>query len=403
VAYIRTPDRTEILRWGTRLEDLEKGPVAKDFPEGDMYELAYMKDITGAGFCWVLYSHDTAHGTHHTLVSENDPTLFLPVEKQNESLFHTYFFSQNVSRLATDVIWLKPEALPAMNDDVRHVLQAGVFGGTQMLLLPAGSGRGTITFDGTLTLGKRLPPTVLQEKSDDLLWLSSANGAEIAKQFDASLGKIDDGLATGLRGIAASWAESKALRDHPELWSLPLSAAIRKESGALVTFVAGSLPRVRDTETLKDVLLTEGAKGTVRRLELVENIRNDVIAEHDLAKEDVGDWTMLDVGGSPDLFFASKGTEFIIATDRSALKALLGTKPPLTSDENLLQFSMNVDDGFARLRETVPFLSTPLKQSFQRLFGLGVTRISLSAIPSSATPTFEWKLEYGDTELRTGN
>ena len=85
-------------------------PSMKALPQGVSYEFAVLYPVPGRAPQWAIYVH-TKEKTHVTIVSENDPQIFVPIKEINRSLGRSSFYRAHNESSAANAVYADLKAL----------------------------------------------------------------------------------------------------------------------------------------------------------------------------------------------------------------------------------------------------------------------------------------------------
>jgi hypothetical protein len=414
--FFRTIDRE---RFGNLLNlaapAVKTGPLPSaslsSLPQAAFYEFALLNK-SGSGTEWVIYAH-RQDGHHTTLLSENDPQLFLPLGDISKSLNKTPLFDYYVSDTTKNVFWSSLTWSLVPPSDASAILKSGLAGFSSVL----------VTFDqpqsGELYLEKkpsdpgRRPgisgPLNIPLPFMPVLELRSTDPAASLSAINTALAIENPGLFEGLYGITEALSErftgSRDIRGVTgDLFQNGSSISVLRGSGStlslLISGTAFSRTALDGWIKAIDSIKNPGVSRNLRFMK--ENSRMDIIAGTENAPQEqtpVSGWSIIKIGetgSNLSLTIARRDRIFILSTDGPMLKEIVSG---LTGAAGFSRPGGTVDLTwfYSWLNQSLPFLAKDTSFIISRFLGPDAVRLNWEVSDGSFATQINWSVESSKT------
>lgn len=402
LVYVSTTEKETLLRAIERFAPLMNGigPTNADIPNADRYEFAILRSGSGA-VDWTMYGRNEKEKNHVTLVSRNDPSLFLGVADRRSSLARSTLFAYSTK---TDVsyVWLRPEAIALPQSDSGDIARAILTPYKEGMLILDAAGRGRLMLSGmTTTPQESMINTAAQNNDSSAFVLSLSNPSSILSDVGSALTKENPSLSEGLRGIAQAQLEkvtgsTDIASMSTDLLSGPLTIMMKKNDARITGVVTGTTSHSKVIDTWLMKIASVMTEGSVRRQEFFgkEYTKVDVTADEASGLGDLGDyksWAMKRVGAMNDnpFIIAISGRKFMLANDEALIKTTI------EGHENLRGgiVSGTADIGWLsnNIERLLPFLE-PVRPTLEAFLGASPGRLTWHITHISSGILIEWTL-----------
>lgn len=410
--FLRTPDRATLQRiaWlSTRLVSPASPPTAASLSPALSFEYAVLRRREGSGAIWVVYAHQEG-GRHVTILSENDPSVFLPIKDIRRSLAQEPFFRQHVEDTTKNLLWADPQSFPLPPGPAASLLRASMAPYRRALILwdPQASGELLLEKQGDRNEQRTagIPPALLYPVSP-VFEIRSASLPRTWNLLSEALGKRDIPLTEGLTGILRAtmqeYTRSTDLQAIGEdLLKNPATIAVARGSGGQLSLVVtgtATSEEAMDRWTLS--LASALTPGIVRFQRFFnENVRTDVIAptEGGPAQESpVQGWRIMRMGasGSSSTFeVARRNRAFVFSSDRRLLLQIIAAARGSDRERGTTGVGGTVDLLwlFSWLDRALPFLAKDTRSLSALLLGPGTLRLTWQSTEGNSTVRIRWSL-----------
>lgn len=407
--FIRSSDRVYFQKTINTVLPTHSGQL----PEGDRYEFALLQ--TNSGASWVIYVHQLEEGRHITLVSEENPELFLPSGKSKSSLGRTPLMRSYVASQDRDYIFMRPQTLPkniSILQSISHALLSDV---TAILILPEENReKGLLVVDTAhnTNLSASIKRAPLRNPPAELT-LEFGDGTHALQAVSSLLKEEDPSLHAGLAGIMKYMLKSTTDSTDTDAFMEDLV-----QGGTNIEFMRGKdtaiAVTIMGTAKSKDrvlLWLERAAKmedGAVKRsisLSKGENMRIDITKGSGDTLVTLGEnkgWTLLRAGasGSSALYAAINGKNYVLSTDASTLPPFAEAEVSNTTQNDRAVFRGSTDLPWLLhiLEEKAPELSRGLRTDLEQLLGMHAARITWSMKPALHGWMIDWSISRSSPE-----
>ncbi|MFA5800166.1 MAG: hypothetical protein WC840_04370 [Candidatus Peribacteraceae bacterium] len=410
--FLRTQDRATLQRavWlSAPLVSPAPPPAAASLPPALSFEYAVLRRQKGSGAIWVVYAHQEG-GRHLTILSENDPSAFLPPKEIRRSLAREPFFGQRVEEATKNLLWADLQSFPLPPGPAASLLKASMAPYRRALILWDSQAYGELLLEKQEDRNEQrmagIPPALLPPVSP-VLEIRSASLPRTWNLLSEALGKWDTPLAEGLTGILRAtmqeYTRSTDLQAIGEdMFSSPSTIAVVRGSGGQLSLV------VTGTATSEEAIgrwtlsiasaLTPGIVRFQRFFN--ENVRTDVIAptEGGLAQESpVQGWKIMRMGasGSTSTFTVARHNRvFAFANDHRLLLQIIATAGSNDRGRSTTGVGGTVDLlwFFSWLDRSLPFLAKDARLLAFTLLGPETLRLTWQSTDGNSTVRIRWSL-----------
>ncbi len=403
VLYISTTDRATLFTTLNRFDALlgDKKPSPTDFANADRYEFAIVQSGSG-NLSWMFYGHNIQARNHVTVLSENNPSLFLPLKERRKSLSFTPLFTE-AGESEKSLVWFRTAFFPLPEIESATIVQA--------LLAPYSVG--IIFFDtsdqGQLLLLSEITTmkggSIERSDTDDAPFdLSLGNTKTLIDSFVTALQEKDAELLDGLAGILkARMKKFTGLSDlqkiRSDLFSGPLNITLRNGIGTEVLFsISGTASQEKVIGSWIHAIASMNMEGTMRHMDFFkkEFTRTDIVADETQGLqtlEEYKGWSMTQIGGSGSdlsIVAATAGRRYVLGSNQELVKQVIdgyGT----SQSSALAAGTMDIPWFTKQAEDQLPFL-IPLRPTMESLFGTSGSRLSWHIAPITRGIRIDWSL-----------
>lgn len=402
LVYVSTTEKEILLKAIERFAPLMNGigPANADIQNADRYEFAILRSGSGT-VDWTMYGRNEKEKNHVTLVSRNDPSLFLGVADRRSSLAASPLFAYT-AKTDGSFIWFRPDAVAipdSESGDIARSLLAPYKEGMLMLDI---AGRGRLMLSGmAATPQGGMIDSAVQNNDASAFALSLSYPSRVLTDVGSALTKENSALSEGLRGIAQAQLEkvtgsTDIASMSTDLLSGPLTIMMKKSDTRIISVVTGtaSHPKVIDAWLTK--IASVMTEGSVRRQEFFgkEYTKVDVTADEASGLGDVGDykgWAMKRLGAINDNPFtiAVSGRKFMIGNDEALVKATIEGHANVRG--GLVSGAVDIGWLSSEVERLLPFLE-PVRPTLEVFLGPSPGRLTWHIAPISSGILIEWTL-----------
>ena len=402
--FFRTDDKARFERFldfaDPYLTDAPR-PDPAALPPAISYEFALLK--SGSGSKWAIYSH-LREGKHVTLLSAEDPQIFLPIGKIGASLAKTGLFSRHINSESKNVLWfdfslpLAPpsDALAIISSALdRYVSALVIFDRPQSTAFlekkSAVSG---------YSAGPALKTFVWADKPS--LEIRSPRPAPNLSHLAKALNKINPELFEGLNGVFEEFKEKLSDfdpdRNPDNLLKNGITAAVFQENEtAPVLMVSGTFGNRGEANRWLKSLSERNDSGVIReQIFMNENGRTDIIAGTGSIQNEAAafGWSISKIR-YPDASFviALKNKSYVLSTDEGKLKKILETQGNGEFKRSLPGGTMDLAWLLDTLDREMSFLAKDTGIISARIFGTETGRINWEISEESRVTEIKLNLE----------
>lgn len=400
LVYISTADRQTFFRALERFAPLMNGigPTETDIAPAERYEFALLSSGSGT-VDWTMYGRNDKEGSHVTLVSRNDPSLFLSVADRKSSLAYSSLFAYT-PKPAGSFVWFRSDALTLPRSHGGDIGRAFLAPYKEGLLVLDGAGRGRLMLKGKTSVGHG-GITDVTKGDVPLFGLSLSNPSYVLSSVAAALAKENPSLLEGMTGIAQAQLEkmtgSTDIRSlGKDLLAGPLSISMRRGETRTMMVFTGTASNAKTIEMWINNIASVMTEGSVRRQEFFqqEYTKVDVTADEASGISDADDykgWTMKRLGAASDSPFtiAVSGRTFMAGNDESLVKAHIDGNT--ASQSGLASGTADIAWLSSEMERLLPFLQ-PVRPTIESLLGPSPSRLTWHVTPIAGGMTLEWTL-----------
>ena len=382
-------------------------PSMKALPQGVSYEFALLYPVPGRAPQWAIYVH-TKEKTHVTIVSENDPQIFVPIKEINRSLGRSSFYRAHNESSAANAVYADLKALPIRGSGALALAKAIVTPYSRIMLTWKGGNMNLIAEKKTPVLFTRNRPSVslLTLPNATPFSLASNDPAALLTSLNSALGQRDAKLADGLKGVVRNMIDEATHRSDlagitTDLFSEPARLAVVRQGDAMRTLLIG---RARNAKTLN--MWINGVRAMTTPTEIrtqhffKENIRTDVKPAETEELKTTNGWSVVSVGASGSnmrLIIAVHDDQFAVSDDRSLLETGIGLvqqSVSLTPRPSARTFIGSADPAWvlSAADSMVPFLANDLRSLTHAIFGKNIAHLSWVATDGASAATLTWSI-----------
>jgi len=381
-------------------------PSTMDLPEARSLELALIKRLSGSGTAWVIYAH-TEKGRHVTFLSEEDPSLSLPLKEMDRSLARDNLFEETVTDDSQHVLWANLRSLPLSKSPTSSLLRSLLAPYESALVIWEQQEAGKLLLKkgvnerSRMIAGGTIPSLLYSE--EPLFELRSQSFFALMKRTADAMQKENPTLREGLSGIARAMEEQYTHSTDvshflSELFQPPATFAVFHGSGSLLSFVMAGTATTSDTlSKWKDAVASTVTPGMIRTQRFFrENSRTDVIAETEnlIAEEPLAHgWEITRMGASgsnANIFLARRDTSFLVSNDHPLLLRLLpSTRNAQKSTEG---GTLSLPWTLVTVQKMFPFLGKDTRTLAQMLFPAKTERIRWEGRETGNAYRIQWSL-----------
>ncbi len=408
--FLRTDDREFFRQMFDRLvlpivpgtEPLSE----KQLPKGDRYEVAVLR--AGSGSAWVMYVHESNAARHQTVVSLNDPSLFLPISKAGLSLERSALIREYAG--TRERAWMYAERTAFSEDSgVIGKSVAALLSKTKALLLVwRENGKGTVILAGAHPgLFQRAESTAGNTADVPLVRLSVGSADHALSTFGTLLYETDPALFEGLSGIIR--AKLKSLTGRTDIGTFgtemlpgPATLVITRAGAEIAVGITGNARSEREIGAWMQAFGTADQGTRVREIVFPkkENTRIDIVPETAAGVRELGDagaWKLFALGGSGSttpLYVGVSGHRYAATTEEGLLRSLASdgaSEEPGTHRTDAF-ITGTADMGWLLHTAETSLQGAGAKQSAERLLGPSPSRLTFDARPVDLGWLINWSL-----------
>ncbi len=409
--FLRTQDPTTFQRV-TRLSTPLVSPAlppAASLPPALSFEYAVLKRREGSGAIWVVYAHQEG-GRHLTILSENDPVVFLPLKEIRRSLAREPFFGQHVEDATKNLLWADLQSFPLPPGPAASLLKASMAPYRRALILWDPQTSGELLLEKQEGRNEQrmagIPPALLYPVSP-VLEIRSASLPRTWNLLSEALGKRDTPLTEGLTGILRAtmqeYTRSTDLQAIGEdLFSSPSTIAVVRGSGGQLSLVVTGTAISEEAIGRWTLSIASALTPGIVRFQRFfnENVRTDVIAPTEgglVAESPVQGWKIMRVGasGSTSTFtIARRNRAFIFTNTHQLLPQLIIAAGGNNRSPGALGVGGTVDLlwFFSWLDRSLPFLAKDARLLASLLLGPETLRLTWQSTEGNSTVRIRWSL-----------
>ncbi|MBP7114167.1 MAG: hypothetical protein KBA40_01805 [Candidatus Peribacteraceae bacterium] len=399
LVYISSRDRVVFFGGVRRFETLmgDSTPTEQDIAQADRYEFALLQ--TGSGVTeWIIYGRNERDGSHTTVVSNNDPSLLLPLTERRQALSRIQLF-QHLTKDESSFAWFDVHALPFPESTAATLARSLLSPYKEGLLIGDSQGKGRL-----ILKGKTVQRTGALEMSTGdnipVAGMSLGDPLSILSAMTINLKERDPALLEGLTGILTSrlqkWTSSTDLALLKGLLAGPVSLEMhQREEGRSVFAMSGTASENDTLRTILEKAASVMMEGSIRRIEFLDEYsRKDVTAATTSGLTDLdphNGWVMKRLGGSGSdisLFAAQSGRKYVLGNDESLVKQVTGARG---DDASYGSGSMDMTWVSSEIETRLPFLQ-PIRPTLETLLGPSPARLTWRISGISGGIGIEWTL-----------
>ncbi len=399
LVYVSTTDRQTLLKALERFAPLLNGigPTDADITNADRYEFALLRSGSGT-VDWTMYGKQEKEGTHVTLVSRNDPSLFLDIADRKSSLAYTPLFAYT-SKADGSFVWFRPDVLAIPRSDSGDIARALLTPYKEGMLILDAVGRGRLMLKGQASAGQGGIADVT--KGDvPLVGLSLSDPSRILSDVAAALNEKNPSLLEGITGIAKARLEKTTGSTDitslgKDLLAGPLSIVMQRGEAGTVVVIAGTASHAKVIDAWLKKIASVMTEGSVRRQEFFqkEYTKVDVTADEASGISDTGDykgWMMKRLGAASDdpIIIAVSGRKFMVGNDESLIKTTIDGQ---TAHAGLVSGTADIAWLSSETERRLPFLE-PVRPTLEALLGPSPSRLTWHATQIAGGMALEWTL-----------
>ncbi len=372
-------------------------------PQGEVYEFAVLT-TAGSGSAWIIYVHQSPDARHQTIVSENDASLFLPMNKAGLSLERSALVREYAGSREKAWMFADPKVLPEHTGIVDVSVRALLSSVRGMLVVWRDAGRGVIILQSPHpNVFQRIEETGALPETP-LLRLSFGSAAPALAAFGTLIGDTHRGLQSGLSGVLRATLKSFTGRTDTgvfaqEMLTGPATLTVMRNGSSVSVGLSGLAKSEQGLDTWMLLFGMTDAGARVRQIIFPkrENIRTDVVPDtsgfRDLDEE--GGWKLQGLGGSGSarsLVSAVQGQRYVLATDLGLLRSLIAK--PATGTHSDAAFGGTADMAWltGMANQVSAETGTEVREGFERLLGRGSARAAFDARPVDVGWLINWSV-----------
>ena len=405
LAYISSPDRTVFFDGVRRYETLmgDKSPAEQDIAPADRYEFALLRAGPGTTQ-WIVYGRDEKEGSHKTVVSANDPTLFLPLTERRQSLSRAQLF-QHLTNDESSFVWFDVRNLPLPDSPAAILVRSLLSPYKEGLLVVDTKGKGRLLLKGRT--GLRTGAMDMRQSDDTpVAGMSLGDPLSILAATTADMEERDPALLEGLTGILTArlqeWTGSTDLMLLKGLLAGPVSLEMhRAEAGRTLFAMSGTASGNDTLRTILEKASSVMMEGNIRRMEFLDEYsRSDITAATTSGLAELAPhngWMMKRLGGTGSdisLFIAQSGRKYVLGNDESLVQQMTGVRG---DDASFGSGSMDMAWVSAEIETRLPFLE-PFRPTLETLLGPSSARLTWRISGISGGIGIEWSLSRAIAE-----
>lgn len=404
MVFITTPDRERFFEVIDHFAGLmnESMPTEQDVAPADTYEFALLSSGSGSTD-WIIYGRKASDDTHVTLVSNDDPSLFLAPTERRHSLAGTAFFAA-ATKSATSLLWFKTLYLPLPTSESADIARALLAPHEEVAILFGARGQGRLmVINDTLNLRGTAPDLTISNDPASLLGMSLSEPAAILENFTRALQSKNPALTEGITGILKAQAQTYlgssdlALIAH-DLLSGPASLTLRRNNMGEILFAFSS---TAGSTIIRDSWLVTMAsamkEGNVRRMEFFkkEYTRTDVTAADTTGWRGGGtykNWSLRHLGGTGSdvsLTLAVSGRRYVAGNDTSLVEAMIDSNAAMST--SLASGTADIGVLSQETETRLPFLQ-PVRSTVEALLGPSPEHLTWRMTQVGDYLTIDWSL-----------
>ena len=400
LVYISTTERQTFFKALDRFALLMNGigPTEKDIAMADRYEFALLSSGSGT-VDWTMYGRNEKDGSHTTLVSRNDPSLFVDIADRRSSLAYSPLFAYT-SKTDGSFVWFRPDVVALPRSDSGDIARALLAPYKEGMLILDAADRGRLMLKGA-TSGLQRGIADITKGDVPLFGLSLSDPSHILSSVTATVGTENPSLSEGIAGIAQ--AQLEKMTGSTDITSFtkdflagPLSIVMRRGDAGIVTVVTGTASHAKVIDTWLAKIASVMTEGSVRRQEFFqkEYTKIDVTADETSGLSDVGDykgWTMKRLGTANDhpFFIAVSGRKFMVGNDESLIDTTMNEQ--MAADGGLASGSLDMAWLSTEIERLLPFLE-PVRPTLEALLGPSPSRLTWHTTSIAGGIALEWTL-----------
>jgi len=408
LVYISTTERqtffSALERFATLMNGI--GPTEADIAIADRYEFALLRSGSGT-VDWTMYGRNEKEGSHVTLVSRNDPSLFLSVASRKSSLAYAPLFAY-IPKPAGSFVWFRPDSLALPRSNSGDIGRALLTPYKEGMLVLDGAGRGRLMLKAK-TSAVQGSITDVSKGELPLFGISLSDPSHLFSSAVAALAEENPSLLEGMTGIAQVQLEKMTGSTDitvlgKDLLSGPLSMVMRRGEERTMMVITGTASHTKTMEMWMSKITSVMTEGSVRRQEFFKNeyTKIDVTADESSGLSDIGDykgWTMKRLGAASDHPFtiAVSGRTFMVGNDESLVKAHIDGST--TTYPGLASGSADIAWLSTELERRLPFLQ-PIRPTLEALLGSSPSRLAWHARPIPGGISLEWSLANANPDQK---
>ncbi len=402
LVYVSTTEKETLLKAIERFAPLMNGigPTNADIPNADRYEFAILRSGSGT-VDWTMYGRNEKEKNHVTLVSRNDPSLFLGVADRRSSLARSSLFAYT-AKTDGSFIWFRPDAVAIPNSESGDIARSLLAPYKEGILMLDAAGRGRLMLSGmAATPQGGMIDAVAQNNDAPAFVLSLSHPSRMLSDVGSALTKENPTLSEGLKGIAQAQVEKVTGSTDIEsiskdLLSGPLTIITKKGDAGVMSVVTGTASHSKVIDAWLMKIASVMTEGSVRRQEFFgkEYTKVDVTADEASGLGDLGNykgWAMKRLGAMNDnpFIIAVSGRKFMIGNNEALVKATIEGHTNVHG--GLVSGAADIGWLSNEIERLLPFLE-PVRPTIEALLTPSPGRLTWHITPISSGILVEWTL-----------
>lgn len=404
--FLRTADRAFFLKtFNETMPRLvpDTKPLGSSLPESERYELAVL--TSGSGSAWIIFVAEKKGTRHQTIVSENNPSLFLPINRAANSLGRSALVREYAGTADASWLYADPKSLPR-DPGLGGAVMAGVLAPMDGLLVVfRDQTRGIAVLQGPHPNIFTPVTSAGVFTTPPLFRIDSGSPGSDLESLGTLVATSDPALSDGLKGIARNLLKSLTGRTDIAEFSRtmlagPMSVVTTRNGATVSVGMIATAAEAQDVDTWAASLDAFDAGSRVRQIVFPkhENVRIDVTPEARTGFRELGEidgWRVRSIGSTGStlrLFIAVSGRRYAVASDEPLLKSLIAR--PIAGGQNNASASGTADVGwlFTAADKSLGTLGPDLRRSIERLTGQHAARAVWSIRPADVGWLVDWSV-----------
>lgn len=402
VAFFRSRDLMTLRRRASWLMGTNIPPLSEGKGQGKLYELGYVRHVTGVGTAWLLSTYDPMQKTVDLTTSDADPSLLIDEETMVPSLLST------VPRLADmhdehSALWMSAAALPQGGGEASTVLRSLLMGAKGILVREENMKRGTIFLDDVIFPAKA-SGMIANTSSGAVFSIRLASPSIFLDTIFAAIAAENQDLADGLLGIIHGAIEGLPTSVVANIVRSPLAIDVGSGSGMSNNVFVQGRGTTADYAAVRGAL--QPVQGVIVRSRTFfdgEHEQQDIVSDdRDHPKEVIGRGWSSDILIPPTekeriWFAATRDAAFAISDDKDALRKGIDAIDWGNREHLLGVIRFHVPSLSQFLEERLPFLAQEMEDVISRSTKGTAEVIEAKARSVSGGTLIEWTTEERKT------